>query len=82
MQNIELQRGQDGSLNLFVAGHAAIGAKVSGVSEFDGKLTAVVLIPLKNLTVVERDNVVPFKPREPIPTSFVGQPVPPLTTRD
>ena len=80
MQNIELQRGHDGSLNLFVAGHAAIGANVTGIQAFDGKLTAVVLIPLKNLTIVEQDNVVPFKPREPIPTSFVGQ-TDPLTTR-
>lgn len=60
MTNIELQRSHDGTLSLFVAGQHAVGSRVTGVSEFDGKLTAVVLIPLSNLVVTERANVVPF----------------------
>jgi hypothetical protein len=76
MNNIELQRQHDGSLNLFVAGNYAVGSRVSGIQETADGMAAIVVIPLKHATVSERNNVVPFVPRV-----VAGDPIAPLQAR-
>lgn len=60
MSNIELQRDHAGGLSLFVAGQYAVGTKVTGIQQIGEDLSAVVVIPLKALTVAEQRNVIPF----------------------
>lgn len=59
--NIELQRDHTGKLHLFVAGVPALFAEVTGITNISDKLTAVIVVPLDNLTMGEISTVVPLK---------------------
>ena len=59
--NIELVRDHDGEISIRVAGVPAHGAKVANMQAIDGKLTAVVFVPLDCATFAETDNVVQFR---------------------
>lgn len=64
--NIEVQRDHEGKLHLLVEGYPAAGARVSNFSlDGAGDLCAVVVIPLKFLTLGEIKNVVPFVRPQP-----------------
>lgn len=60
MTNIELKRDNKGSVALFVSGIPALGAEFNGINHFNGKLCAVVLVPLDQLAFGEQSTVVPF----------------------
>lgn len=60
MTNIELKRDHKGKVDLFVSGVPALGAEFNGISVFNGKQCAVVLVPLDQLAFGEQSTVVPF----------------------
>lgn len=61
MSNVALIRDHTGKLHVTVSGHYAAGMVVKQiVSGDDGSMAAVVVVPLKDVTIAEQDNVVPF----------------------
>lgn len=65
MSNVALVRDHTGTLHMAVSGHFASGVKVTSISTMpDGTLAAVMVVPIKDVTMREQDNVVPF----PVPT--------------
>lgn len=59
MSNIEIQRGKDG-MHLVVGGQFAMGAVVAGMQIVNGEMTAIVWVPIKDVTFKEVSNVVPL----------------------
>ena len=67
MSNIEIKRTFEGELTLFVSGNPALGSKIVDIQRADdGKLKAIVVIPLEHATFGEVNNVLPF--RSPVET--------------
>ena len=64
--NVELIRNHLGQFDLAVAGRYAIGAQVTSISQYEGELAAIVVIPLKHCTVAEQSNVVPLRHAEDV----------------
>lgn len=62
--NIRLIRDHLGSLSIAVGEHFALGARVSSITAIDGELSAVIVVPMKSLTLEERSTVVPLKRRD------------------
>lgn len=62
--NVRLIRDHLGSLNVAVGEHYAQGATVSSITTIDGELSAVIIVPMKSLTVEEQSTVVPFRTRD------------------
>lgn len=61
MSNIALIRDHKGTLHVTVSGHYAAGMIVKQiVGGEDGSMAAVLVVPLKDVTIAEQDNVVPF----------------------
>ena len=58
--NIEFKRTHDGRLEMFVSGVPALSARVNGINMIGDELFAVVVVPLKESTIGERTNVLPF----------------------
>lgn len=64
MTNIQILRDHTGKLNLVVGDEYAVGAHVAGISTVpELGLVATVLVPLKDATLGEVKNVVPFARR-------------------
>lgn len=59
--NVELKRTHEGKLEMFVSGVPALNTVVVGFNATAEGLVAVISIPLKDVTISERDNVLPFK---------------------
>jgi hypothetical protein len=64
MNNVRLIRDNHGALHIAVGDHYAVGARVSSIATIEGDLSAVVIIPMKNITVEEQSTVVPFVRRD------------------
>lgn len=63
MASATIIRNHKGELDLSVSGHYVDGARVLGLSSNGDEMVAVVHIPLKALTLTERDDVVvPLRP--------------------
>jgi hypothetical protein len=61
MSNVALIRDHKGTLHVTVSGYYAAGMVVKQVvTSEDGSMAAVVVVPLKDVTIAEQDNVVPF----------------------
>lgn len=61
MSNIELQRDHNGHIHMTVDGRVASGARVASVQPIEGLgLTAIVWVPLTEVTMGEVKNVIPF----------------------
>lgn len=60
MTNIELKRNHEGVVNLFVSGAPALGAEFTGISTVNGRQSAVIVVPLDQLSFGEQSVVVPF----------------------
>ena len=58
--NVSVDRDHEGRLHLAVAGQYAAGARVTGFQQIGDELCAVVVVPMKALTLGEVSNVVPF----------------------
>lgn len=64
MNNVRLIREASGSLLLAVGDHYAVGARVSSIGDVGGELCALIIVPMKSLTIEEQSTVVPFKRSE------------------
>jgi len=64
MPNVSIVRNHEGSMNLAVAGHFALGSRVISIASNGEELVAVVHIPLKDVVFEEQSTVVPFKRRD------------------
>lgn len=62
--NVRLIRDNLGTLSVAVGEQFALGARVSSITAIDGELSAVIVVPMKNLTIEEESTVVPFRPRD------------------
>lgn len=62
--NVRLIRDRLGTLNVAVGEHFAIDARVSSITGIDGEMSAVIIVPMKSLTIEEQSTVVPFKRRD------------------
>lgn len=61
MSNVALIRDHTGKLHVTVSGHYAAGMVVKQVmTGEDGAMAAIVVVPLKDVTIAEQDNIVPF----------------------
>ena len=61
MSNIKLNRDNKGDLHMIVGDQFAVGSKVVSIQQIEGfGLTAIVWVPLKEATIGEVTNVVPF----------------------
>lgn len=61
MSNVRLIRDHLGILNVAVGDQYAQGARVSSITTLDGEMSAVIIVPMKSVTVEEQSTVVPFK---------------------
>jgi hypothetical protein len=61
MANVRLIRNHLGELNVAVGEYFATGARVSNITALDGEMSAVIVVPLKDVTFEEQSTVVPFQ---------------------
>jgi len=60
VSNIELKRDHEAKLHLFVGGAPALGAKFTGMQVIGDENVAFFAVPLKNATIGEVSNIIPF----------------------
>lgn len=62
--NVRLIRDHLGWLSVAVGEQFALGARVSSITAVDGELSAVIVVPMKSLTLEEQSTVIPFRGRD------------------